>query len=255
MAVLVLGLVSFVAWFLSMLAGGGSPLVLMPLISLLFGVQAVAPAITTGLIVGNAQRSLFFRESINWTVTLWYVPGAIVGAILGAYWLNYLHADWLQIVLGMSLLLMVIHYLLSQQLLSQQEQTFLVKAWYFLPLAFLNAIASALIGSTGPILNPIYLNYGLEKEALIATKSLNKTVLHIIKILAYGTLGSLDYRYLAYGLVIGLAAIPANWLGKKLLQNVSNEQFRHLVFGFVAISGVFMLWEQRQSLLFWAAIL
>ena len=79
---------SFVAWFLSMLAGGGSPFILIPLISLWIGVQAVAPVITTGLLVGNTQRSLFFWRDIDWTVTAWYVPGAVVGALIGCYGLS-----------------------------------------------------------------------------------------------------------------------------------------------------------------------
>lgn len=43
-----------------MLAGGGSPFILLPVVSLLLGAQAVAPVITTGLLIGNAQRGLFF---------------------------------------------------------------------------------------------------------------------------------------------------------------------------------------------------
>jgi hypothetical protein len=76
MVVAILFAASFVAWFLSMLAGGGSPFILIPLISLLLGAQVVAPVITVGLLVGNTQRGLFFWRQIDWTVTAWYIPGA-----------------------------------------------------------------------------------------------------------------------------------------------------------------------------------
>ncbi|ASC74332.1 hypothetical protein XM38_053070 [Halomicronema hongdechloris C2206] len=243
MAIAVLALASFVAWFFSMLAGGGSPLVLIPLITLLFGSQAVAPVITTGLLVGNTQRSLFFWRDIDWRVTLWYTPGAIAGAILGSYALTQIHVEWLQIVIAIALLLMVLNYWVSKQ-----ETPFAVQAWYFLPIAFFNAAASGLIGSTGPIMNPVYLNYGLDKEKMIATKSLNKAMLHGVKIIAYGALGAFNGPFLIYGLVIGLGAIPANWLGKRVLERMSSERFRQLVFTFVAVSGVLMLWQQRNLL-------
>ncbi len=237
---------SFFAWFLSMLAGGGSPFILIPLISLLLGVQAVAPIITIGLLVGNTQRSLSFWEHIDWTVTAWYVPGATIGAVIGCYGLSQIHAEGFQALVGIGLLIMAMNYALGQK-----ETQFSVKAWAFLPVALINAIGSGLIGSTGPIMNPMYFNYGLEKEAMIATKALNKTVLHIVKLTAYLLLGNLSLEYLAYGLVIGLAAIPANWLGKQVLASISAQQFRQLVFTFVAFSGVFMMWQQRASLVFW----
>jgi uncharacterized membrane protein YfcA len=237
---------SFVAWFLSMLAGGGSPFILIPMISLMLGAQAVAPVITTGLLIGNAQRGLAFWSDIEWRVTAWYVPGAVVGALIGCYGLTQIHVEGLQLLLGVGLLIMVANYLLVPK-----ESQFSVKAWYFLPLSFVNAIGSGLIGSTGPVMNPLYLNYGLEKEAMVATKALNKAALHLIKLIAYAAFGSLSQEYLVYGLVIGLGAIPANWLGKIVLAKMSAQQFRQLVFAFVAVSGVAMIWQQRHFLTVW----
>ncbi|MFQ4137205.1 sulfite exporter TauE/SafE family protein [Nodosilinea sp. PGN35] len=237
---------SFLAWFLSMLAGGGSPFILIPVISLLLGAPAVAPVVTTGLLIGNTQRGIFFWQHVDWRVTAWYVPGAIGGALIGCYGLTYIRVEGLQLLLGVGLLIMVANYLLAPQ-----GAQFGVKAWYFLPLSFVNAIGSGLIGSTGPVMNPLYLNYGLEKEAMVATKAFNKAVLHLIKLTAYAVFGNLSPSYLAYGLVIGLGAIPANWLGKWVLAKMSAQQFRQLVFAFVAVSGVTMIWQQRHFLTLW----
>jgi hypothetical protein len=45
-----------------------------------------------------------------------------------------------------------------------------------------------------------------------------------------------------------LAGLPANWLGKFVLDKMSNEQFQNAVLAFVAVSGAVMLWQQRQFL-------
>ncbi|NER81482.1 MAG: sulfite exporter TauE/SafE family protein [Leptolyngbya sp. SIO1D8] len=250
MVILLIGGTSFVAWFFSMLAGGGSPLILIPLLSLLLGTQAVAPVITTGLLIGNTQRSLFFWKEIDWKVTSWYLPGCLAGAVFGAYIFTRLQVDWLQILIGIALLGMVLNYWLSR-LFKLSDRKLTVKAWYFLPVAFLNAVGSALIGSTGPIMNPMYFAYGLEKEAMVATKASNKAFLHVIKLISYAVLGVLEPSYLGYGLLIGLGAMPANWLGKWVLERMTNDQFRQMVFAFVAVSGVMMIWEQRNWLLVW----
>jgi hypothetical protein len=70
-------------------------------------------------------------------------------------------------------------------------------------------------------------------------------VVHIAKIFTYATLGVLTKSYLWYGLVIGITAIPANWLGQKVLKKISDEQFRQFVIALVTISGLLILWQQR----------
>jgi uncharacterized protein len=237
---LLLGTVSFFSWFFSLLTGAGSPFFLIPLVNQLLGVQAIAPVITIGMLIGNGNRSLFFWSDIDWQVTRWYLPGAIVGAIIGAYGMTRLQLEWVQLLIGFALLLIVLNFFLNKG-----ESHFVCQSWYFLPAAFLNAIGSALMGSTGPVMNPMYLSYGLVKESMIATKALHQTVLHIVKVLAYLVFGVLKPEYLFYGIVIGLASIPANWLGKQLLDRINASQFKTAVVTFIGFSGVWMLWQQR----------
>jgi uncharacterized membrane protein YfcA len=248
----IIGGTSFIAWFFSMLAGGGSPLILIPLVSFFLGTSAVAPVITIGMLIGNAQRSIFFWKDIDWRVTGWYLPGCLAGSVLGALIFTQIHPDWLEVLVGIALLGMVLNFWLHKVLkLTWSDRTFAVQAWQFLPVAFANSIVSALIGSTGPIMNPMYFSYGLEKEAMIATKASNKAFLHIFKLLSYGALGVLQPQHISYGLLIGLGALPANWLGKWVLERMTNEQFRQVVYAFVAVSGVLMIWEQRDWLTAW----
>lgn len=245
MSLWILGGASFVAWFISMLAGGGSPLVLIPLVTVLVGAQAVAPVITLGMLIGNLQRTVVFHQAINWQITRWQLPGALFGAVLGGYLFTQIQATWLQGILAIALLLMALNVWLGQGKLAVP-----VKAWYFLPLAASNAVLSGLVGSTGPVLNPIYLSYGLDKETLIATKSVNVALMHAVKLLTYVSFGAINPTNFTYGLVIGLAAIPANWLGQQVLKRMSSGQFRQVVLGFVVMSGAWMLWQQRSLLIF-----
>jgi uncharacterized protein len=310
-----LSLVSGLAWFFSMLAGGGSPLILIPVVGGLLGPEAVAPVITVGMLVGNGQRSLMFWRQIHWGVTAWYLPGALAGAVLGAWLLSRIQVVLLEPAIGVVLVAMALNFLwgrsrrsavpasgggkttgaakmvgapktsegaiesavmsglasgvmaagvmpslpvpqqpvpqqpVPQQPVPQQpgpsaavpRAQGAIAAWYFLPAAFLNGVGSALIGSTGPILNPLYLRYGLVKEDMIATKSFHKASLHLVKIGAYALMGNLTLSNLWYGLIIGAAALPANWLGQKVLQRMTDQQFKDWVYGFVAVSGGWMV--------------
>lgn len=237
MAIVTLAIVSFCAWVGSTLAGGGSPFVLIPLVDLMLGTAAVPPVITLGMLIGNAHRILLFWRDIDWLLTAWYVPGAVIGAVLGAYAYTQVHLVWLQILTGLFLLFSIVGLGLTPQ-----DTKFTVKAWYILPAAIIKAFVSGLIGTTGPVLNPFYLSYGLNKEQLLATKATHVVMIHTVKLLTYGLLGVLSLKMLGAGLVIGLAAIPANFLGRAILARMNGQQFRVLVLSTMALSGLSMLW-------------
>lgn len=246
MTVLLLSLASFVAWFISSLAGGGSPFIIIPMVNFLMETQAIPPVVTTGMLLGNLQRVFVFWQDIDWRLTWWYLPGAILGAILGAFVFTQTQLQWLQILLG----LFLVTSIFSLGFGKKEQPSFKVPSWFFLPAGFVYAFLSGLIGSIGPILNPFYLNYGLVKEKMIGTKSVHVLVVHVAKILTYATLGALTKSYLWYGLVIGMAAIPANFLGQIVLQKMSDEQFRQFVTALVTVSGLLMLWQQRDFFAF-----
>jgi uncharacterized membrane protein YfcA len=107
------------------------------------------------------------------------------------------------------------------------------------------AFFSGLIGGMGPVLNPLYLNYGVVKERMIGTKSFNSFVMHVVAIGTYTTLGAVKRDYVLYGVAVGVAAILANWLGKRSLQHISEKRFRQIVVWVMVVSGTVMLWQQR----------
>ena len=297
MPIVYLSVVSFFAWIVSTLAGGGSPFILIPLVNLLMGAAAVPPVITIGMFFGNAHRVLLFWRDIDWVLTAWYAPGAIAGAVLGAYTFTQIHFVWLQIVISIFLIVSAVLFELekspeknvtedkvkniklidnSQELeeieelieinqlgelseLSDLEQSellpkevkppFQLKAWHIMPAGFLKAYVSGLVGTTGPVLNPFYLRYGLVKEKMLATKATHMTIIHLVKIVTYGALAAISKEQLIAGLAIGLSAIPANLVGKYILSRMSPHQFRQVVLAFMAIGGSWMLWQQRSLFL------
>lgn len=251
MTFLVLALASSLAWFISSLIGGGSPLILIPLISVLLSTSAIPPVITTGMLFGNGQRVWLYWRQIDWRLVAWCLPSSSIGAILGAFVVSRTQIEWLSLLLAGFLLTSVLGLVRRREPASTDTSTAppAVKAWHFLPLGFAYAFFSGLIGSTGPVLHPFYLGYGLSKETMLATKSFNVLGMHVVKLIAYGVFGVLTLPYLGYGLLIGVAALPGNYLGQWALKQISEQRFRQLVVTFITFSGLFMLWQQRT--VFW----
>ncbi|MBE9015362.1 sulfite exporter TauE/SafE family protein [Chroococcidiopsidales cyanobacterium LEGE 13417] len=241
MTVFLLAVSSFIAWVISSLAGGGSPFIIIPMVNILLEAPAIPPVVTTGMLLGNLQRVFVFWQDIDWRLTWWYLPGAVSGAILGAIAFTQTHLEWIQTLLGLFLVSSAF-----SMFVGESKPSFQVPGWVFLPAGFIHAFLSGLLGSIGPILNPLYLNYGLFKEKMIGTKSAHVLVVHIAKMCTYASLGAFTKSYLWYGLVIGMAAIPANWVGQQMLQKMSNEQFHKFVTVLITISGLSILWNQRK---------
>lgn len=238
--IIFLTIASILGWFVSSLTGGGSPLILIPVLSWFVTANAIAPIITTSMLCGNTQRVFLYWEKVNWSLSLWYLPGALVGGGLGAFIFTKTESEGLMILLAFFLIFSSI-----TSSWGKNESLFGVKAWYFLPAGFIYAFLSGLLGSVGPLLNTFYLNYGMDKETMVATKSTHMIIVHLIKMITYAAFGAFNGSYLAYGLLMGLAAFPGNWLGKKVLEKMSQQQFKQVVLAFVALSGIFILWEKR----------
>jgi uncharacterized protein len=238
--VFLLTLTSFTSWFVSTIAGGGTPLLLIPSIGSLLGATAIPPVLTIGMLLGHSQRVFLYWQHINWRIFWWYLPGAIVGASLGGFAFSKIQIAWLPILLALLLISSA-----AGSLVDEAKPWLRVRTAYFLPAGFIFAFLSGTIGSAGPLLNPLYFNYGLKKEETIATKSVTLLVVHTVKIISYIAFGMLSWQHLGYGLLIGLAALPGNSIGKIALKHVSERHFRQIVTGLVFASGFWLLWDCR----------
>lgn len=240
-----LGFISIFSWFVSTLSGGGSSLLLMPSVGLLLGAKFIAPATTVGAIVGNGDRVIAYRQYIQWQVIFWEVPGAFLGSFLGAFVLTKIQGHYLGILVGLFLIFSAITFFVRKGQEGQDSdiKTFKVAAWYFLPAGFCYATLSGIMGGMGPLLAPLYLNFGLQKESLLGTQATARMVIHITKLIAYELFGILTKEHFIYGIIIGMAAIIGNWMGNFVLRRMSDKQFRQGVMGFVFFGGLLMLWQ------------
>ncbi len=226
----------FLAFAFSTVAGGGGAMILVPFVDFVLGSRSVAPVVQLGNFLGRPTRIFLFWKHIDWRITKAYLPAAVVGAWIGSWLFVRMNPVFIQ--LGIAIFLIST---LWQFKWGKSKQSFPMKLSYFTPLGFLVAIISTLIGATGPILNPFYLNYGVQKETLIATKAVNSFLLAIAQLSFYTFFGSLYGNMWLYGLAIGVGASLGNYLGKMVLDKISDQIFRTILVLFMALSGIIIL--------------
>jgi uncharacterized membrane protein YfcA len=233
---ILLFLFGFGAFAISTIAGGGGALILVPLVGFFVREDAVAPLVQMGNFIGRPTRIFLFRKHIRWDISRMYLPAAFVGAFLGAWLFASLSMKGLQLVLGIFLVSTVFQYRFGKK-----QRSFPMKRWYFAPLGFAVCFLSSLIGATGAVLNPFYLNYGVTKEDLVGTKAINSFLVALVQLPTYAFFGKLYGDMWLMGLSIGLGAAAGNFLGKRWLKRISDKRFLQLVILLMVVSGVVMI--------------
>ena len=239
-ALFVTGTISFT---ISTVGGGGGSLMNVPIVNLLVGVPATAPIINLGALIGRPARLILFWKDINWKIVLYSTPASMIGAVIGGYLFVNMELQWLQIFIGLFLVSTIFQYRFGEK-----PKSFKMTHIGFIPLGFTVAVLGTIIGAMGPVLNPFYLNAGIEKEEMIATKAANSFFTGIMQIGAYSYLGSLMGDRWAYGLAMGIGATVGNVIGKSLLKRISKKDFRVWVMVIMVISGIVMLTKQFISI-------
>lgn len=227
------------AFILSTVSGGGGSLVLVPVLNWLLGPSATAPVLNLGTLLGRPARLIIFWNHIRWRVCLYYAPAAIVGAWLGAWLFSNFRVEWLQIVVGLFLVSTALQYRFGKK-----ARSFHVELWHFIPIGLTVSVLGTVIGALGPVLNPFYLNLGLDKEDLIATKTANSFLMGLAQIGSYTFFGLLTAELWLYGIALGIGATIGNVVGKRFLAGMKSTTFRRFVIALMVISGLLLILGQ-----------
>jgi len=225
-----------IAWFISTIAAGGAATLLIPVIGFLLGAQYVAPIISFSSLFSNPTRAWLFREHIDWKVITFLMPGSQIGAFLGAWSFSFIDQKWIQIVIAIFLISYFLQYKFG---ISTIKLT--VKNYWFFPLGVLTSFLSGLVGATGPVLNPFLLNYGLKKEQLVGTKSINSLFMQLTKLTTYAIFGVLTVQLAIYGILLGIGAVIGVFYARHHLFKIDHERFLFYTLIMMFIAGISML--------------
>lgn len=229
---------AIIAFLISALSGGGAGLMLLPVLRLALPAAQVPAALSIGTAVSSASRIALFFPHIHWPVVRWFVPAALPCVWLGAWLLTYVEPVYLEAVLGLFLLgnLPMLLRPASTTTVSETRQP----RWRLSLIGAAAGFLSGLTGAVGLVFNRFYLQYGLSKDQVIATRAANEIILHGIKLMLYGAFGLLTPNVLGAGAAVAIAALLATWLARHVLPYLSDALFKRIGYAAMVLSGVFM---------------
>ena len=217
--VVLLTVAALAASTLAAVAGFGGAAILLPVLVALFGPRDAIPILTIAQLVGNGSRVVINRDAVDRRIVAWFALGGIPAALIGGFVFAAAPLDALTRLIGAFLLASVAwRHLRPRPSGALGPRTFTVIGAFF-------AFASALVGSVGPIMAPFFLAAGLVKSAYIGTEAAATVVMHVAKLVAYGTAALLTAATVGIGLLMAPAMIAGSVIGKRIVDRLPERVF------------------------------
>lgn len=220
---------------LAAVSGFGGAAILLPVLVAIFGPRDAIPILTIAQLVGNSSRVVLNRDAIDRRIVGWFALGGVPAALVGGFLFASAPLDALTRLIGAFLLVSVAWRHL------RPEPSGLLGPRTFTVIGAVFAFASALVGSVGPIMAPFFLRAGLVKGAYIGTEAAATVVMHVAKLVAYGTAALLTVATVGIGLLMAPAMIAGSWIGKRIVDRLPEQVFVAIIEVVLVVAGLVFL--------------
>ena len=234
LAVLGIGVAAFASAVLGGIAGIGTAIAMIPVLTLAFGVREAIPIIGVAMLLNNTGRWWVNRAFVDYRVVKWFVLGAVPAAALGAVAFANAPASLLARGLGIFLLVLVVY-----------RHVPLGRGWQmgvrgFLPVGAGQGFLTSLFGGAGPFGVHFWLSYGVVRGAFVGSTAVATNAINLTRTGVYGGYALLDGQAFAIGGAIGLIMMLGAYVGGLLVRRVSDRTFVYIVEGVMIVSGTLL---------------
>lgn len=216
-------------------AGFGAGIIMLPLVAWAVGFRSAVPVLTVTMLLGNLARIWWSRGEIDRAVVVRFSLGAVPATALGTALYAGAPAEWLGRIVGVFLVAAVpLRRVLASGL-------FRMRLRHFPVLGASIGFLSALVVTTGPLNTPFFLAYGLRRRAYIGTETVCALAMHLARGAALARYALLTWEVVVVGVVLGSTMFAGSWLGRHLLDRMSERVFLGVVEALLVVMGLHSL--------------
>ncbi|MEM7409712.1 MAG: sulfite exporter TauE/SafE family protein [Myxococcota bacterium] len=210
---------------LSAIVGMAGGIVLLTVMLLFFEPLVAIPLHGLVQLVSNSSRTVIQRAYVDWDLVWRYSVLLLPMGFLGLAFLRALPPDGARALIGAFVL--VATWLPGLLLLGTHPDR-LDRGRRFLVLGGVVGALNTVVGATGPLIAPFFLDLGMERRALIGTKAACQTLGHLAKAVIFGVAGFAFLGFLAPLAVLAASVVLGTWLGSRILGRVTEATFVRL---------------------------
>ena len=214
------------------MAGFGSSTLVLPLALLFFDFKSALVIVALLHIFGNVGRVAFFRHGLDKRLIILFGIPSVICAVIGASLVNYISQDVLRFILGIFLLLFAGVSLIKPALQFPPTKTSALVG------GGASGFIAGLIGTGGALRGSFLTAFNLDKNVYIATSAIIAIAVDITRLPIYLAGGFLDAKYYWYIPILFAVAIVGSFIGKLIMNIISQHTFRVVVLSAIGIIGM-----------------
>lgn len=223
---------SLIAEILGTIGGFGSSVFFVPIANFFFDFQSVLGITALYHLSSNLSKIVLFKKGIDKKIIVSLGIPAILFVALGAYFSQYFNPKIMTYILGFFLIILSLLFLIFKQL------KVLPKTRNAIIGGSLSGLSAGLLGTGGAIRGITLSAFKMNKDKFIATSAVIDLGVDFSRTVVYYFNGYMHRHDLYLVPILILVSIIGTWIGKKILDKVSQEQFRSFVLVLILIIGI-----------------
>lgn len=225
-------LLALLAEVLGTVGGFGSSLFFIPIASYFLDFHSVLGVTALFHVSSNITKIGFFRKGFDKNLIISLGIPAVLFVILGAYLSRFIATKWLEIGLSIFLIGLSTFFLIFKNIV--------IKPTTFNSISggIISGFIAGLIGTGGAIRGMTLAAFNLRMEVFIATSAIIDLGIDSSRTVVYGLNGYIHKDDLYLIPILFVVSIIGTYIGKKILERVSEEQFKKIVLVLILVTGI-----------------
>ncbi|GFZ76125.1 hypothetical protein GCM10011531_01110 [Aquaticitalea lipolytica] len=225
-------ILSILAEILGTIGGFGSSVFFVPIANMFFDFQSVLGITALYHLSSNVTKIAFFKKGLDKRIVLYLGVPAIIFVSIGAYFSKYLDPKILTYILGVFLIILSLLFLIFKQL------KILPKTRNAIIGGSLSGLSAGLLGTGGAIRGITLAAFKMDKNKFIATSAVIDLGIDFSRSIVYYFNGYMRKEHLYLVPILLVVSVVGTWIGKLILNKMSQEQFRNLVLILILLIGI-----------------
>jgi len=240
---IILIILGFFSEILGTMAGFGSSTIFLPLASYLVEFKTALVLVAIFHLFGNVSRITFFRHGLNLNVLLIFGIPSFVLSLIGATLVGNLSQTFLQLVLGMFLIVISVLFLIKPELSFPANKKSLVFG------GGISGFIVGLIGTGGALRASFLTGLKMEKEKYIATSAVVALGTDATRIPYYLSSGFLPEQYYYLIPFLFVSAFLGSYVGRRIVTRINQQKFKKMVLIAIILVSIKFIFDGINAIL------
>lgn len=229
---------SFLTSLLPACLGAGGGIMLLGVMAQLIPPQSIIPLHGMVQLGSNANRAALLLRHIDHRLVLTFLPGAIVGALLGSLVLITLPSTAMYLTIASFILYLCWGPGLPKVAMGRRGTLLIGVVTTFLTL---------FVGATGPLIGAYLKQLYTDQFKIMATLAGVMSLQHVVKIVVFQQAGFSLWPWLPLVAAMIVSGALGTWTGLGILKRMPARHFNHIFNWILTLLAVRLIWQGLAS--------